>query len=102
MADERREKELKEAEQNKMNSQGNISDPLQAFRDSQQAILNDQTTSSSLAQSKETAIFLKPEQTNQNKQNLNSNMMANQQRQQTTMPNRNNAFMNNPFMNNRF
>jgi len=83
MADERREQELKAAEQNNQSSSGNIANPLQTFKDSQKEILNEQTTSSSLAQSKETAIFLKPEQTNQKRQNLNSNAMANQQRTQT-------------------
>lgn len=103
MADEKRERELKEQEQNKMSTSNNINDPLQAFKETQRSLLksNNGPTEEEIEMSRESAKFLKPEQTNQTSQMLNPNA-ARQKPPTVNMPQRNNSFMNNPFMNNRF
>lgn len=103
MADEKRERELKEQEQNNQMSSNNINDPLQAFKESQKTLLrsNSGPTEEEIEMSRESAKFLKPEQTNQTSQLVNPNA-ARQKAPAVNMPQRNNSFMNNPFMNNRF
>lgn len=101
IAEEKRQKEFSNEKQNKQVMLGNSNDPLKDFREKQKELLNEQTTSSSLVQSKETAKFLKPDQVNQTRQMMNPNARANQQNSQMNIPNRNNAFANNPFINNK-
>lgn len=103
MADEKMERELKEREQNSKMASNNLNDPLQAFKETQNSLLknNNISTEEEIEMSRETAKFLKPEQTNQTSQLINPNA-ARQKAPTVNMPQRNNSFMNNPFMNNRF
>ena len=103
MADEKMERELKEREQNSKMASNNLNDPLQAFKETQNSLLknNNISTEEEIEMSRETAKFLKPEQTNQTSQLINPNA-ARQKAPTVNMHQRNNSFMNNPFMNNRF
>lgn len=103
MADEKMERELKEREENSKMASNNLNDPLQAFKETQNSLLknNNISTEEEIEMSRETAKFLKPEQTNQTSQLINPNA-ARQKAPTVNMPQRNNSFMNNPFMNNRF
>ena len=103
MADEKRELELKEQNQSNSSISNNLNDPLQAFKETQKALLksNSGTTEADVEMSRENAKFLKPEQTNQTAQMINPNA-ARQKAPTVNMPQRNNSFMNNSFMNNRF
>lgn len=103
MADEKMERELKEREQNSKMASNNLNDPLQAFKETQNSLLknNNISTEEEIEMSRETAKFLKPEQTNQTSQLINPNA-ARQKAPTVNMPQRNNSFMNNQFMNNRF
>ena len=67
MADEKRELELKEQNQSNSFISNNLNDPLQAFKETQKALLksNSGTTEADVEMSRENAKFLKPEQTNQ-------------------------------------